>query len=95
MNISSLPPKMTLQFAERAKRGDYDNYVGSNIYQFFQGNQIVTLIGLKHPTGHIKKVSTTDGDEESIDMRCTRNKDRCCPDDETCCQITNPLTQEG
>jgi hypothetical protein len=58
MNIHPLPPKMTLQFAERAKRGEYDNYVGSNIYEFFQGNQVICIIGLSHPVGHIQKVST-------------------------------------
>ena len=57
MNVMQLPPKMTLQFAERAKRGEADNYLGDDIYEFFQGNQVVCLIGLDNPTGHIQKVS--------------------------------------
>lgn len=59
-NIMMLPPKMTLQFAERARRGEADVHVGCDIYEFYQGNQIICIIGLDHPTGHIKKVSETE-----------------------------------
>lgn len=57
-NILPLPPKMTLQFAELAKRGEADNHVGCDIYEFFQGNQVVCVIGLTNPVGHIQKIST-------------------------------------
>lgn len=58
MNIAPLPPKMTLQYAERARRGEADCHIGKNIFEFFVGNQVVCIIGLDHPVGHIKKVST-------------------------------------
>lgn len=60
MRIYPLAPKMALQFAERARRGEADNEVGSNIYEFFQGNQVVCVIGLDRPTGHILKVTTSE-----------------------------------
>ncbi len=72
MNIHPLPPKMTLQFAERAKRGEADNNVGCGIYEFYQGNQVVCIIGLDHPTGHIKKVSSS----EMLDLRKKAKSDR-------------------
>jgi len=59
-DIFPLAPKMTLQFAERAKRGKADVNIGSNIYEFYQGNHIVCIIGLEHPVGHIKKVSSAE-----------------------------------
>jgi len=58
MNVWPIAPKMMLQFAERARRGEADNHVGSNIYEFYQGNQVICIIGLDHPAGHIRKVST-------------------------------------
>jgi len=58
MNVWPIAPKMLLQFAERARRGEADNYVGSNIHEFYQGNQVVCIIGIDHPVGHIRKVST-------------------------------------
>lgn len=58
MNIQSLPPKMTQQYAERARRGDYEYKLATDIFIWFSGNQEITLIGLDCPTGHVKKHTT-------------------------------------
>ena len=60
MNAHPLPPKMAAQFAERARRGEADAHIGYNIYEFYQGNQVICVIGLDHPTGHIKKVTANE-----------------------------------
>jgi hypothetical protein len=64
MNVSGLPPKMTQQFADRAKRGDYHHKLGDNIFLWLQGHQEICLIGLDYPTGHIKKLSTRELEEK-------------------------------
>lgn len=58
MYTSQVAPKMLLQFAERALRGEADNNLGGGVYEFYQGNQVVCVIGLDNPTGHIRKVTT-------------------------------------
>lgn len=57
MNIQKLPPKMLQTFANRAANGDYDNYLGGGAYEWFQGNQVVCVIGPTNPVGHIEKIS--------------------------------------
>jgi hypothetical protein len=52
-----LPPKMGASFVELAKAGKADLVSGAGntqIYQFFRGNQIITLVGLR-PEGHVRK----------------------------------------
>ena len=67
MNVYPLPPKMTAQFAERAKRGDYHSKIGSDIFLWLQGNQEICVIGLDCPTGHIKKLSQKEAGTKRIE----------------------------
>ena len=64
---------MAFQFAERARRGEADNEVGCDIYEFFQGNQVICIIGLHHPTGHIEKLTTKDMERRRLSARKCRN----------------------
>lgn len=58
MNSAQLvPPKMLAQLVERAKRGDYDEKLGSDIYSWFNGRTKTTIIGLDHPIGTVSRIS--------------------------------------
>jgi hypothetical protein len=57
-NAQLLPPKMTLQYAERARRGEADRDHGGGVFEFYVGNQVICIIGPDHPTGHVRKVTT-------------------------------------
>ena len=59
-NAQILPPKMTTQYADRARRGEADADHGGGVYEFYLGNQVICIIGLDHPTGHVRKVSTAE-----------------------------------
>jgi hypothetical protein len=53
--ITALPPKMAVQYAERAKRKDGCVRVGSEFYEWAQGNNAICLIHLDPPMGHFGK----------------------------------------
>ena len=55
-SIQALPLKMAQQFAERAKRGEAASSTSST-YDFYQGRQRITLVGLDPPIGHICRIS--------------------------------------
>jgi hypothetical protein len=57
-NAQILPPKMALQYAERARNGEADHTLSGDIYEFYLGNQVICIIGLDNPTGHVRKVTT-------------------------------------
>lgn len=61
-NAQILPPKMAAQFAERARLGEADRSLGSGCYEFYQPklNQVIALVGLDPPTGHVRKVTTAE-----------------------------------
>lgn len=51
-----LPPKMAIQFAEMAARGEGVRIGTSDIWEFPQGtSNVVCLIGLGNPTGHVRR----------------------------------------
>jgi hypothetical protein len=51
-----LPPKTAEQFADRARRGEGLRLSpDSSIYEFAQGSNVVCLISLDPPIGHIGK----------------------------------------
>jgi hypothetical protein len=50
-----LSPKTAAQFAERAKRMDGCVRVGSDAYEWAQGSNVVCLMFLDHPIGHVGK----------------------------------------
>lgn len=52
--IQQLPPKMAQQFADRAKRGE-GRHIGAQCYQFHQGSNVIALVSLDPPQGHIKR----------------------------------------
>lgn len=52
--IQELPPKMAAAFAERAKAGE-GLHVGAHCYDFVQGNNVVTLVSLDPPIGHVSR----------------------------------------
>lgn len=54
-SIMALPPKMALQFAERAKAMDGCVSIGSGMYEWAQGNTVVCLISVDPPIGHSGK----------------------------------------
>lgn len=62
-SIQNLPPKMAAQFAERAKRGE-GKYIGSQCYDFIQGNTRISLVSLDPPIGHIQKLTQAEADKE-------------------------------
>lgn len=53
--ITALPPKMAAQYAERAKRMDGCVSVGSEFYEWAQGNNVICLINIDPPMGHFGK----------------------------------------
>ena len=53
--IQSLPPKMADQLAHRARRMDGCIALGGDMYEWAQGNTVVTLVSLNPPIGHIGK----------------------------------------
>jgi len=59
-NAQLLPPKMALQYAERARKGEADRDHGGGVYEFYLGNQVICIIGPDHPTGHTRKVTTAE-----------------------------------
>ncbi len=63
MNSAQLiPPKMLAQLADRARRGDYDEKLGSDIYSWFNGRTKTTIIGLDHPIGTVSRVSVQEAE---------------------------------
>lgn len=59
----AIAPKMAEQYAEKARRGEAHNYIGSNIAEFYIGNQAITLVSFRRPgsaQGHVSKVSTSE-----------------------------------
>ncbi len=63
MNSAQLiPPKMLAQLAERARRGDYDEKLGSDIYSWFSGRTKTTIIGLDRPVGTVSRVSVREAE---------------------------------
>lgn len=55
-SVQVLPPKMLQQFGERAARMDgCVKLIGSDIYEWPQGNNVVTIIGLPPVAGHVSK----------------------------------------
>lgn len=75
-NVQALPPKMTLQYAERARRGDYEFKIGKDIFIWFVGNQQVCVIGLNVPTGHIKKMSAKEVEMEKRSLSQSKEVSR-------------------
>lgn len=59
MNVMSLPPKMAAEYAERAKRGEATEELGSGIFVFRRPNDRneVVIMSLNPPQGHIKRMS--------------------------------------
>jgi hypothetical protein len=56
MSVQVLPPKMLQQLGERASRMDgCIKLRGSDIYEWAQGNNVVTIIGLPPVAGHVSK----------------------------------------
>lgn len=58
MNIMPLAPKMTIQYAEMARRGEADREIGGGWYEFYRGNQVISVLGPDNPIGSVKKVTT-------------------------------------
>lgn len=52
--IQQLPPKMAQQFADRARRGEGRRIEGE-IYNFHQGNNVISLVSLNPPIGHVRR----------------------------------------
>lgn len=52
--IQQLPPKMAQQFADRAKRGE-GRHISGEIYEFHQGNNVISLVSLNPPIGHVRR----------------------------------------
>lgn len=75
MNIMPLAPKMTLQYAERARNGDWQYHLGSGIYCWFVGNQKVTIIDLNNPTGNIQKMTAREIEAEKTSLKVYANKE--------------------
>ena len=50
-----LPPKTAEQFAARARKMDGCVRIGDSIYEFAQGSNVVCLISLNPPQGHVGK----------------------------------------
>lgn len=62
--VQSLPPKMLAQYAERARRGDYDHKIGQNIYEWYSGRTRISIIGCDaHAVGHVTRVSPREAEE--------------------------------
>lgn len=51
----SLPPKTAEQFAARARKMDGCVRISDGIYEFAQGSNVICLISLDPPIGHMGK----------------------------------------
>jgi hypothetical protein len=57
-SVQSLPPKMAQQFADKARAGKADRQIGEGpgaCYEFDNGSNVVILLSLDPPIGHIKR----------------------------------------
>lgn len=50
-----LPPKTAEQFAARARKMDGCVRLGEEVYEFAQGSNVVCLVSLNPPMGHMGK----------------------------------------
>ena len=59
MPISSqfLPPKVAEQWAEKALKGEADNWYPPSNYQFLQGRNLITITRCVPPVGYITRLS--------------------------------------
>lgn len=67
MTVQTLPPKMTELFAKRAREGDYEFKLDSNLFVWFRGNNEVVLFGPDAPTGHVSKLTTRELEQKKKD----------------------------
>lgn len=53
--LQTLPPKMAAEFAKLAQEGKADYEISKSCFEFIRGNQIITLVSLNPPCGHLRK----------------------------------------
>ena len=66
--VTTLPPKMAAQYAERAKRMDGCISVGQGAYEFAQGTTVVVLMDIDPPFGHFGKDAECVGIIQSMNV---------------------------
>lgn len=64
--IQKLPPKVAAQFAQKALRGEGIKVGNGEIYEFAQGNNVICLMSVTNPFGHLYRSPTRAGEIRKI-----------------------------
>ena len=79
-SLQLLPPKMLAQYADRARKGDYQHRISDTIYHWFVGNQLVTVILSQysdHAVGHVQQLTIETAARRKLELTRAQEAYEC------------------